>query len=92
MMLRRLAFVIPLALSISLVACAAAPDEEDADSFDLRPTDKDTNAKVILGDPPAKDGDPLSARIVIEFADGDVLAETITAPVKSAFGACPSSG
>lgn len=50
------------------------------------------SAKVIVGDLPAKDGDVLSARVVLEFADGDVLAETISAPVKSAFGPCPTGG
>jgi hypothetical protein len=48
------------------------------------------NAKVVIGAPPAKDGDALSVHLIVEFADGDFLNESISTPVKSAFGSCPT--
>jgi hypothetical protein len=54
------------------------------------PKKKLAAARVELGDLPKADGQPLSVHLTLDFEDGDVLSETISAPVASTFGSCPT--
>jgi len=51
-----------------------------------------SKASVTITDVPAKEGDPTTAHVTLEFADGDVLDETFTGALKSYDGACGGGG
>jgi hypothetical protein len=59
----------------------------DATEIDAGPFDSVTFTLVAM---PSKDGDPLTVRLRMHFADGQILDETFSAPVVTDWGGCPA--